>query len=85
MIEMFLQAGLKCVADHNLENVDVKDKKHGNKNTVQKASDNIRKEMDCEGYHCSDTEVLTAVLIKIQVFMDGMLCQLANSYQLFGV
>jgi hypothetical protein len=54
MIKMFSQARLKCVAGRNLESVDVQDKKHGNKNTVQKGLDDIRKELECEGYHCSD-------------------------------
>ena len=51
---MFSRARLKCVAGRNLESVDVQDKKHGNKNTVQKGLDDIRKELECEGYHCSD-------------------------------
>lgn len=33
MIQMFLQAGLKCVAGHNMESIDGKDKKHDSMNT----------------------------------------------------
>ena len=31
---------------------DGKDKKHGNRDIVQKAWEDIGKEMDCEGKHC---------------------------------
>ena len=42
------------VAGHNLKCSDVKDKKHRNRNTVQKTLEDTRKELECEAYHCSD-------------------------------
>jgi len=38
MNQMFSQAGLKCVASHNMESIDGKDKKHGSMNTHTKGT-----------------------------------------------
>jgi len=50
---MFPQAGLKCVAGHNMESIDGKDKEHGRMNT-HKRHWTITGRRQSEGYHCND-------------------------------